>query len=123
MNRTYRDLLIWQKGMDLAVEVYEVCKSLPSSEQYGLCSQMQRAAVSVPSNIAEGHGRGGANEQLHFLNIANGSRTELQTQLFLCERLGYCTEEQIAPALALSEELGKMLYSFSETLKMKNKTF
>lgn len=121
MKGSYRDLQVWQKGMDLAAEIYSLCKLLPSSEQFGLCSQMQRSAVSIPSNIAEGHGRGSPNEQLHFLNIANGSRTELQTQLLLCERIGYLTRAQTARGLMITEELGKMIYSFSVTLKKKMK--
>ncbi|MCR5783862.1 MAG: four helix bundle protein [Clostridia bacterium] len=118
---SYRDLLVWQRGMDLALEVYKLCKFLPATEQFGLCSQMQRAAVSIPSNIAEGRGRGGINEQLQFLKIANGSRTELQTQILLCEKIGYLTRAQTRHVLLLTEELGKMLFTFSQSLKEKKR--
>ena len=94
-----------------------MCESLPSAEQFGLCSQMKRASVSVLSNIAEGYGRGSKNEKLHFLRIANGSRTELQTQILLCERIGFLTRDQTKQVLLLTEELGGMIYSFSGTLK------
>ena len=80
---TYRDLNVWKESMELAKVIYELCKKLPEDERFGLSSQMQRAAVSVPSNIAEGHGRGSDSEFKRFLQIANGSRCELQTQLLL----------------------------------------
>ena len=117
MSRSYSDLLVWQKSMDLATEIYKLCKLLPAEEQYSLCSQMQRAAVSIPSNIAEGFGRSGISEQKHFLSIANGSRTELQTQLLLCERIEYLSREQTKSALLLTEEIGKMMYSLSQSLE------
>ncbi|MBO4836396.1 MAG: four helix bundle protein [Clostridia bacterium] len=116
MSGSYRDLVVWQKSMDLAAEVYELCKLLPVEEQYGLRSQMQRAAVSIPSNIAEGYGRNGKSEQKQFLFIANGSRTELQTQLLICERIGYLNREQSKAALLLTEETGKMLYMLIQSL-------
>ncbi len=113
---SYRDLIVWQKSMDLATEVYRIMKLMPSSESIGLISQMQRAAVSIPSNIAEGFGRNNNKEFVRFLMIANGSKSELQTQLLLCEKIGYLTREQTRPALLLTEEIGKMLFSLSESL-------
>ena len=114
---SYRDLQVWQKSMDLAVEIYALTKHMPPSENYGLTSQMQRASVSIASNIAEGHGRSNDNEMVRFLSIANGSRTELQTQLLLCERIGYLTREQTRFALKLTEEIGKMIYALQQALK------
>ena len=105
----YRDLLVWQKGMDLVAEVYRLVKLLPKEETYALSDQMRRAVVSIPSNIAEGHGRGSANEFVHFLTIAQGSRAEVETQLQICLRLQYLTERQISAAMSLSQEVGRML--------------
>ena len=85
--RSYRDLQVWEKGMDLVVDDYRFAKSLPKSELYGLTSQMQRAAVSVPANIAEGHGREHLGEYLHHLSMANGSLMELETHCLLAVRL------------------------------------
>ena len=77
----YRDLVVWQEAMDLVVATYRIAARLPRGEQYGLVNQMQRAAVSVPANIAEGHGRSGCREYLHHLSVARGSLMELETHL------------------------------------------
>jgi len=86
---SYRDLRVWQKGMDLVVTSYEATKQFPQSELYGLASQIQRAAVSIPANIAEGHGREHLGDYMHHLSMANGSLMELETHFLLAERLGY----------------------------------
>ena len=83
MAGDYQNLDVWKKSMDLAVQVYSLVKTLPNEEMYGLSSQMRRAAVSIPSNIAEGHARGGK-EFIRFLKVANGSRSELETQVLIC---------------------------------------
>ena len=80
---SYQDLLVWQKSVELCVEIYKLVKLLPKEEMYGLSDQMRRAVVSIPSNIAEGYTRKSTNEYLNFLSIANGSRTELETQLLI----------------------------------------
>lgn len=116
MAADYKDLLVWQKAMDLVAVTYQLVKLLPKEEQYDLASQMRRAAVSVPSNIAEGQGRKSDREFLRFLSIARGSRAELETQLLLSVRLGYLSAKQVAPALSLCAEIGKMLFSLAETL-------
>ena len=116
--KSFRNLIVWQKSMDLAAEVYRLVKLLPASEGFGLISQMQRAAISIPSNIAEGFGRYNPKEFARFLFIANGSRAELQTQLLLCERIGFLTREQTRPSLLLTEEIGKMLFSLSDSLRV-----
>jgi four helix bundle protein len=85
----YQGLVAWQKAMDLVEAVYQVTRNWPRNEQYGLTSQVRRAAVSVPSNIAEGHGRSGAKEYAHHVSIAYGSLCELETQILIGERLGY----------------------------------
>ncbi len=113
----YRELIVWQKSMDLAVECYSVVESLPKSEMYGLCSQMHRAAVSISSNIAEGQGRIHTREFIHHLGIANGSRCELETQLLLSARIGYLKSAQIDPLLSLSAEVGRMLHSLIKRLE------
>lgn len=105
----YKDLIVWQKGMDLTDVVYALTKDLPSEERFVLVDQMRRAAVSVPSNIAEGHGRQSEKEFKHFLAIAQGSVFEVETQLHICLRQGYLSEESAAPAFSLCLEIGKML--------------
>ena len=105
----YRDLLIWQKSIDLVAMTYQLIKLLPKEENYALADQMRRAAVSIPSNIAEGQGRGTAKEFIRFLYIARGSQAELETQLYLCVRLGYLKNEEIEPIIMLSSEIGKMI--------------
>ena len=85
--KSYKDLIVWQKSMDLVIEIYKLVKKLPKEETYSLSDQMRRAVVSIPSNIAEGYTRKSTNEYLNFLSIANGSRTELETQLLICERI------------------------------------
>ncbi|MBR3294263.1 MAG: four helix bundle protein [Oscillospiraceae bacterium] len=117
----YRELIVWQKAMDLADEVYALTRRLPKEEQFALSDQLRRAAVSVPSNIAEGHGRQTEKEFKQFLSIAKGSVYELETQITICLRQGYLTEEQAHSALSLCEEVGKMLTRLmSPPLKTKN---
>lgn len=81
--KSYKNLVVWQKAMDLVVEVYTLVKKLPKEEKYALSDQMRRSVVSIPSNIAEGYTRNSTTEYLRFLSIANGSRTELETQLII----------------------------------------
>ena len=113
---SYKDLLVWQKSMELVKEVYRLCKLLPKEETYALSDQMRRAAVSIPSNIAEGKNRNPIKEYKHFLSIAKGSTAELETQLIICNRLNYIGEEETADALRLCDEIGKMLYSLMSKL-------
>ena len=114
---SYRELTVWQKAMELAEEVYRLVKKLPKEETYALSDQMRRAAVSVPSNIAEGHGRESKNEFRSFLSIANGSVSELETQLLLCIRLGYLSKADTESALSLSNEINRMLSALILRLK------
>ncbi|MDR0248380.1 MAG: four helix bundle protein [Oscillospiraceae bacterium] len=114
--KDYSELLVWQKAMDLAEEVYRVTKKLPKEETFALSDQMRRSAVSVPSNIAEGQGRGSSKEFLHFLSVAKGSKAELETQLRLCVRVGYLSDEEVSAAMGLSGEVGKMFNALKKTL-------
>ncbi len=106
---SYRDLLVWQQAMDLAVAVYDVTKSWPREEQYGLTSQVRRCAGSVPANIAEGYGREVRGSYQQFLRIAQGSLKELETHLLLAERAGIAPGGTTEPLLASSESVGKLL--------------
>ncbi len=113
----FRDLRVWQAGMDLVVAVYELTRSLPKSETYGLASQMQRAAVSVPANIAEGHSRRNLREYLQFLSIARASLAEMETYLELVPRLGFANEVQMQPILDLATSVHKQLMALRNSLQ------
>src|SRR5688572_716960 len=116
-SKNYRDLIVWQKAMDLVVEVYRLTSGFPPTERYGLISQMQRCAASIPSNIAEGQGRGSDKEFQRFLAIANGSRCELETQVMLASRLGYIDEGTRNELLDRSEEIGRLLTGLTKSLQ------
>ncbi|MDO5113307.1 MAG: four helix bundle protein [Planctomycetia bacterium] len=107
--KSYQELIVWQKAMDLVTEVYKLVKLLPKEELYALSDQLRRAAVSIPSNIAEGQARNSTREFVNFLSIARGSNAELHTQLMICVRLKYLTQSQIQTAQSLCQEVGKML--------------
>jgi four helix bundle protein len=117
MSQSFRDLLVWQKAMQLTVAIYRLTQGFPREEIYGLTSQIRRAAVSVPSNIAEGQGRLNSAEFRQFLGIARGSICEVQTQLGIARALQFGKPELLDDAESLSHEVGKMLYSFLESLK------
>lgn len=106
---SYRDLKVWQKGMDLAVEAYRLAKLLPRSEEYRLTGQILRASSSVPANIAEGHSRGTRRDYANFVNIARGSVAETETFILLAVRTNLLSKDQATPALELTTELRKML--------------
>jgi len=112
----YEDLIVWQKAMDLVVEVYKATKLLPVDEMYALSNQMKRAAVSIPSNIAEGQERNSTKDFIKYLHIAKGSKSELETQLLICVRLQYLTPPQIETVQCLLTEIGKMLNSLIQSL-------
>jgi four helix bundle protein len=113
---SFRDLRVWQAGMELVEQVYLLTQRFPRQESYGLISQIQRAAVSVPSNIAEGHSREHSKEFLHHLSIAQGSLAELETQLELAARLRYILPEQLEQILQRITSLGKQLYALRNSL-------
>jgi four helix bundle protein len=112
----YKQLKVWQKGMELAKLIYKLTARFPAEEKFGLVAQMRRAAVSVPSNIAEGQARHGTGEFLQFLSHASGSLAELDTQLQLSIDLGHCTAVAAAPAAGLIEELQRMLPALRRSL-------
>jgi four helix bundle protein len=116
MSKATKDLLVWQKAMDLVVECYQLTKRFPASELYGLTSQIRRAAVSVPANIAEGFGRWHSKDFVRFLLNANGSLKEVETHLLISERLGFLQRPEMHKAMGLSEELGRMLAALRHKL-------
>lgn len=121
MGRSFRDLLVWQRAMQLTVAVYQLTQGFPREEQYGLTGQIRRAAVSIPSNIAEGQGRSSAGEFRQFLAIARGSTCEVQTQLELARTLNFGTPASIDKAEALSNEVRKMLFGMLDSLGSQRK--
>jgi len=117
--RTFRDLLIWQKSIKLVTQIYEVTKIFPKEEAFGLTSQMRRCAVSIPSNIAEGHGRNSTRDYLRFFQIATGSLYELQTQLVIANNLSFFSEEAFISLEENAREIERMLSSFVRKLSHK----
>lgn len=115
--QSYQDLRAWQEGMNLAEHCYQVTRLFPKSELYGMVSQIRRASVSVPSNIAEGYGRGSRGEYLQFLQIAQGSLNELITQLLLAKRVELVASELLCPVLEQCNLVSKILYALIRSLK------
>lgn len=114
---SYSELKVWQKTMDLAVDVYNVIKKLPKEELYVLSDQIRRSVISIPSNIAEGQQRNTSKEFIHFLYIAKGSLSELETQIILCEGLEYLDKKDTERLLLQCSEIGKMLNGLLNKLK------
>ena len=112
----YRDLIAWQKAMILVRSVYELTKTWPHHEQFGLTNQVRRAAVSIPSNIAEGKGRSGIREYSHHLSVAHGSLCELETQLLNAQDLGYAARGQVESVLHQTAEVGRILRGLIKSL-------
>ncbi len=117
--KSYRDLRVWQQGMDLVVAIYQLTEKFPAKEIYGLTSQMRRASVSIPSNIAEGHTRESSKEYLYHLSVAQASLAELETQTEIAFRLKYCSDEQRDSTLKQTVSLGKQLYALRNALERK----
>jgi four helix bundle protein len=117
---SHRDLVVWQKSMDLVEEAYRVGRSFPGYERYGLRDQIRRAAVAIPTNIAEGSGRGSQRDYARFIGIARGSLLELETLLMLSLRLGYATEAEVSPLIAHMRQISKMLISLRNHLRQTN---
>lgn len=116
--RSYRDLKVWQQSKALALTIYQSTQALPSEERYGLVSQMRRCAVSIPSNIAEGNARS-TRDYLRFIDMAQGSLAELETQLEISHELGYLTNDTLRECFASSHEIGRMLSGLSTSLQSK----
>ncbi len=117
--KSYRDLIVWQKAMDLVEDVYKKTKGFPREELYGLTSQLRRAVVSVPSNIAEGQGRNSTKEFLHHLSIAYGSLCEVETQCLIAHRLGYLESRDLDRLARQSSEVGRIINGLSNRLPRK----
>ena len=118
---SYRELLIWQKGMDITEKVYQLTKNFPNDEVYGLTSQIKRSSISIPSNIAEGYGRNSTKSYLHFVKIARGSLFELETQLLLANKLNFIKKEvDYSTIMNLITEESKMISSFIKKLSVKS---
>lgn len=116
ITHSHKDLIVWQKSMDLVVAVYKLTEKFPKSELYGITSQMRRCSVSIPSNIAEGRKRGGAKEYRQFLIIAISSAVELETQIELSKRLGFAKVDECKRIDSLLTEVLKMLTQMIKTL-------
>ena len=116
---SFRELRVWQAGMDLVESVYVITRSFPKEETYALARQLQRAAVSIPSNIAEGHTREHLKEYLHHISMAQASLAEVETQLEIAARLKYITTEQLHKLLEKTISLGKQLYALRNSLSRK----
>ncbi len=118
--KTYRELEVWQRAMDLVVSVYRLSGELPAQEKYGLISQLQRAAVSIPANIAEGYGRSHRGDYLHHLSMARGSLAELETHMTLVVRLGFMAREGMLETWSLAQDVGQMLTRLIQSLEGKS---
>lgn len=118
-GRSYRDLLVWQRGMDLAQGVYETTRTWPREERFGLTDQVRRAAASVPANIAEGHGRLSPRDFLHHCSIARGSLSEVETHLTLAYRLSYINQSAHDLLLAQTTEVARLLHGLIRHLRTK----
>jgi four helix bundle protein len=119
-SKDFKDLIVWQKAMELVAEVYRVVKKLPKEELYALSDQIRRSAISIPSNIAEGQGRNSMKEFNQFLAIAKGSKAELETQLLLCVKVNYLIQSEIESSINLIQEVGKMLNALQKSLTTNN---
>jgi len=119
--RSFRDLIVWDKSVELVKEVYQVTKSFPKEEIFGLTSQVRRAAVSIPSNIAEGHARLSRKEFQYFLGNARGSLAELQTQIIIGKELGFLSDKEMDDIMNKATDVARLLNGLLSSLKRANK--
>jgi four helix bundle protein len=117
MNESFKDLVVWQRAVQMSLEIYKLTSSFPASERFGLANQLRRASVSVASNIAEGYGKASKGEYVSFLGHARGSNGEVQTQLIIAQGLGFGSAESRNKAESLSNEVGSMLVVVMNKLK------
>jgi four helix bundle protein len=117
--RDYRELIVWQKALDLAASVYRMTNDFPREERFGLTSQIRRSAVSIPSNIAEGQGRGATADFIRFLGMARGSLRELETQIYLAAELGFLGAEDSTHAIARTTEVCRLINGLRKSLNDK----
>ena len=118
--RSFRDLIVWDKSMELVKEVYRMTKSFPKEEIFGLTSQVRRAAVSIPSNIAEGHARLSRKEFQHFLGNARGSLAELQTQIIIGKELGFLSDKEMDDIIKKATDVARLLNGLLSSLRKSN---
>jgi four helix bundle protein len=116
----YRDLIVWQKAVELVVVIYRITTKFPHAELYGLTSQIRRAAISIPSNIAEGQGRNTTRDFIHFLSIAHGSLKEMETQVIISQRLGFIEDKETSLIIESTNEIGRLISGLSKALKKKS---
>jgi four helix bundle protein len=115
--KNYRELIVWQRAMDLVEMIYRVSRSFPKEELFALGAQLRRAAVSIPANIAEGQGRHTTKEFLHFLSIASGSLVEMETHVLIAERLNYVSHQVASEAIGLAAEVGRLTNGLVRSLR------
>ena len=121
-RRDYRDLVLWQRAIELAADVHRVTLKLPRHETFGMAAQIRRSAVSIPSNIAEGSGRRTTREFIAFLHIARGSLSELETQLLLAQAVGYLTEADVSSSCKGTIDVGRLLNAVISGLRRRQLT-
>ena len=115
--RSFRDLIVWQRGIQLVVATYDVTRAMPDWERYELASQMRRAAVSVPANIAEGHERRSRREYAHYLAMSSGSLAELETHFAVAEVVGHLQPSQLAEARSYAQEVSRLIWAIERALR------
>ena len=120
MGESFRNLAVWQRAIQLTLEVYKLTSSFPDSERFGLTNQLRRAAVSVASNIAEGYGRSTKGENVQFLGYARGSNSEVETQIVIAKALGFGSKQMLRTTEELCSEVGRMLGAMMKSLRSKS---
>ena len=117
MGKPHHNLEVWKRSLDFVTKIYKVTTKFPNEEKFGLVSQMRRAAVSIPSNIAEGAARNSKKEFINFLHIAQGSASELETQIYISANLSFISKDQTDPLLQELEEISKMIIGLQKSLR------
>ncbi len=117
--QSFRDLVVWQKSIDLVTEIYQISRRFPKEELFGLTSQIRRAAVSIPSNIAEGRGKSSKGEFQQFLHHSRGSLAEVETQIIIAQNLGYLSKEETEQIIEMTSEVGRLLHGLITSIKKK----
>lgn len=120
--KSYQDLMVWKRSIDLVEAVYRASSTWPSDERFGLTSQVRRASVSIPANIAEGHGRLGDRELARYLSIARGSLREVETHLIIARRLNFLSDEEFDQLHSITEEVGRLLFGLYRRVQQINQT-
>ena len=119
MGQSFKDLVVWQRSVELTVEVYKLTSKFPESERFGLTNQMRRATVSIASNIAEGYGRATKGEYIQFLGHTRGSCSELETQIVIAKKIGFGLPENLDPAESLCNDVGRLLGALMKSIRLK----